>query len=466
MIDQNRELDETLADKKRARLEAQTDSERARSEAHAKDLAAPVLTPAEGALFIAIYYGLTIPPADLPLRAVREDCNPSAVVTEADCQVALTGCLAKGWLQVIDEPARTRIADELRKDLVIGPIYNGITDVGCVDFTDAGADLWKRLRARCPESECFVYPNLVHVKTAQFFRSSAAAVKEIQELRGQDDVVAVTGPTPIGPWRAQWWRRFPEGYRIDIEERLQWRGRDGGDGEVCYHDDSTRNADSNQLQHVLDRHNVTLAEWLLLESMEGDWFRHSAANLCRGAVKSGSRVLGVNISEEQCCAALEACLRYGWLRKLDQRTTDEVQCLLDDDPVLLALPRLAENRTHWCCCVNDPLRPGKLVHIPMPADWNWGNIDFSPAGAALYRMIAAEWLGQGWEDALRVARVYYWEEHHYSVAEEGFEKIVQEHVAKGDVIRSNRVVPIGPWCVKWWERFPAGYRLELELGEP
>jgi hypothetical protein len=42
---------------------------------------------------------------------------------------------------------------------------------------------------------------------------------------------------------------------------------------------------------------------------------------------------------------------------------------------------------------------------------------------------------------------------------------VQEHVAKGDVVRARRVVPIGPWCVYWWERFPAGYRLELELGE-
>ena len=25
--------------------------------------------------------------------------------------------------------------------------------------------------------------------------------------------------------------------------------------------------------------------------------------------------------------------------------------------------------------------------------------------------------------------------------------------------------PIGPWCVYWWDRFPAGYRLEFEVGE-
>jgi hypothetical protein len=43
---------------------------------------------------------------------------------------------------------------------------------------------------------------------------------------------------------------------------------------------------------------------------------------------------------------------------------------------------------------------------------------------------------------------------------------VQEHIAKGDVVRARRVVPIGPWRVYRWERFPTGYRLGLELGEP
>ena len=463
MTDQKRSLDETLADQKRTRAELRAAKERTRSEA----LAVLGVTRPESALFTALYYGFTVPSSHLPSRAAQEDYNPNGPrVTEEECRVALADCLAKGWVQVIDESARLRIADELQKGRVLGPIYGGLPDSGCVDFTNFGANLWRRLCERCwPDKGFSTYTDVVHEKTAEFFRTSAIASAAIRENRGQDDVVAVTGPTPTGPWRAQWWRRFPEGYRIDIEERRQWQGRASGGDEDCYLDHSARSAEPGQLRLVLDRHNVTLAEWLMLERMEREWSRDSPANLCRDAAESASRVLSVAISEEQCREGLEACLRDGWLRVVDQRTADEVRSLLRDDPVLLAVPRIAENRPRECCYAIDPLRLGKLLALPMPASRRWGEIDFSPSGAALYRMISAEWLGPDWEDNLNVSRGYYWEEHHYCEAEEGFEGIVQKHVAKGDVVRASRVVPIGPWCVHWWERFPSGYRLELELGE-
>ena len=89
-----------------------------------------------------------------------------------------------------------------------------------------------------------------------------------------------------------------------------------------------------------------------------------------------------------------------------------------------------------------------------------------PRWAQLYRLIAAEWLGPDWEDDLSVSSGYYWEEHYYCEAREGFENELQMHVDRGDVVRASRVVPIGAWCVHWWEQFPSGYRLELELGHP
>jgi hypothetical protein len=148
------------------------------------------------------------------------------------------------------------------------------------------------------------------------------------------------------------------------------------------------------------------------------------------------------------------------------RSSDEVRSLLAADPALLALPRTAAGRLQECCFDVDPQWPGRLRPAPLPdSDW-LGRIDFTLAGAALYRTTSAEWLGPDWEDALVVARGYSWEEHHYGQTDEGFDHIIQEHVAKGDVVRDSRVVPIGPWCVSWWERFAAGYRLELELGEP
>ena len=112
--------------------------------------------------------------------------------------------------------------------------------------------------------------------------------------------------------------------------------------------------------------------------------------------------------------------------------------LLRDDPAVLAVPRRAE-----------------------PDE---GTIDFTPAGAGLYRMISAEWLGPDWEDELRASHGYYWEEHYYAESEAAFDDLYQFGRVRRDAIRSRRVVPIGPWCVSWWERFPSGFRLELECG--
>ncbi len=463
MTDQQPTLAETIADQERARSEQQEVRERIRS----ATLAELGVTPSENALFAALYYGFTIPPSDFVRRAVYEDCNPTGEITEEECQGALADCLAKCWLQVIDEPARTRINDELRQGRVLGPIYGGLPEVGSVDFTESGADLLRRLSERFrPDKEFTTYADymdVVHEKTALFFRSSAAAFAAITENRGQHNVVNVSDPIPTGPWRAQWWRRFSEGFQVDIEQRRQWQGHGSGGDEHCSLDYAHLNADPNQLRLVLNRHNITFPEWLLLASMEHDWFRDSPSNLCRGAANSASRVLSVAISEELCREGLEACLRYGWLRMTDQHTADEVRSLLSDDPVVLAVPRIAQNRPRVCGYNIDPVRPCKLWALPMRASDRWGEIDFSPSGASLYRTISAEWLGLDWEDSLSVSRGYYWEEHHYCEAEDGFESVVQEHVAMGDVVRARRIVPIGSWCVHWWKRFPSGYRLELEL---
>jgi hypothetical protein len=397
-----------------------------------------------------------------------EDYNPNGpVVTEEECRAALGACLAKGWLQVVDEPARAKIADLLRVGGVIGPIYGGLPEVGCVDFTDAGADLSRCLRKRSfpGKGPPFAYTDVVHEKTAEYCRARAAAVAAAETAREGDFVVSVTGPSPIGPWRAQWWRRFSEGYRIDVEERRQWQGRASGGGENCCLNRPPEKADPQRLPHLLERHNVTFVEWVLLAAMERGPQRLKQAPPWWLA-DFADREFGTMVSDEEYRSGLESCLRYGWLRVVDQHVVDEIHVLLRNDPVFLAVPRTAENRPDGCCLDIDQLRQGKFVPLPMPAASRWGEIDFSPAGVTLYRMISAEWLGPDWEDGLSVSKGYYWEEHHYCEAEEGFQRIVQEHAAKGETIRASRIVPIGPWCVAWWERFAAGYRLELEMGDP
>ncbi len=451
-----------------------TDQQRALYEASAKARADLGLARAHTALFTALHYGHTSTPDDLLGWAVLDDYNPTGPkATEDECRVALGDCLARGWLQILTESTRERIQEELRSGGYLGPIRaGGGPEVGFVDFAEAGLVLWRRLQElfrpvkKFPLRELpFAYQDVVHEKTARFFRTAAAAAVAIEEIRTQEDVVAVSGPTNIGPWRVQWWRRFPEGYRIDVEERRHWQGRAGGGGERCHLDHSSQRADPGRLQDVLDRHNVTLAEWVVMEHMERGYGRERAKDFCRAASESGNRLLGHSITEKECLEGLKACLRYGWLTVLDQQAVDEVKSLLAADSALLALPSTAEGREKVCSYTINPDRPGQLWPIPMPDAYWKGRIDFTPAGAALYQMTSAEWLGPVWEDSLDASRVYYWEEHHYCETDEGFDRIVQQHIAKGETVRAKRVVPIGPWCVHWWERFPSGYRLELELGE-
>jgi hypothetical protein len=424
-----------LTDGQRARAEAQAARERHR----AKVLAETGVTYPERALLGTIQYGITIGPADLPAAAVREYYSLNDPVTEEECRIALAACLTKGWLQVIDEAALTKITDELREGRFLGPIY-GLPPIGGVDFTPAGAELWQRLCTRnCPvKSPPFAYTDVVHIKTARFFRTRVAAVAEIEKMKCADNASTVTGPFAIGPWRAQWWRRFSDGYRIDIEERIHWRGRATGQGAGCFLARSPQMADQQRLRHVLDRHNVSLAEWLVLATMEGGGY--IASYLPRWAADFAHGQFGVSVSEEDCRKGLDACLDYGWLRIVDLQVMNEIRALLQDDSALLPVSSDVQGR--------------------------WGEIDFSPDGAALYRMIAAEWLGPNWEDNLFVEKGYYWEEHRYYESEDGLRDVVQEHVDRGEVVRASRVTPIGPWCVYWWERFPIGYRMELEIDVP
>jgi hypothetical protein len=394
------------------------------------------VTPSEAALLTVVHYGLTIPPSDLPSTAARE-CYSGGLATEEECRVALVACLAKGWLQVIDEPALARITDELREGRFIGPIY-GLPPIGGVDFTRAGAGVWHSLRGwRDPTQPPFAFTDVVHSKTSRYFTTRAVAVRGVEEARECGGDISIVGPSPIGPWRAQWWRRFPEGWRIDIEERRQWQGCcSEGEGSIMSHP-SHQEAELQRLQRVLDCHNVTPTEWLLLASMDDGSYK-SASHLPRRAAESAGKHFGVTASEAECRTGLEACLRYGWLRVVDQSAVDEVEALLRNEPGMM--PARSEIG-------------------------GWGEIDFTPCGAALYRMIAAQWLGPGWEDGLSVWKESYREEHRYCEAEGGLRNIAQEYATGGEVVRASKLVPMGPWCVYWWKRFPAGYRLELKIGE-
>jgi hypothetical protein len=219
------------------------------------------------------------------------------------------------------------------------------------------------------------------------------------------------------------------------------------------------------LREVLDRHNVTPVEWAVLARVESGpcrFGKHVNQCLCT----SSGEEFGIAISPGEVHPALDACLRYGWLRVLDQAVIEEVRAHLRDDPAVLAVPRTAQLHPDGIHYKFDPLKPTQRTPLPPPENARWGEVDFTPAGAALYRMISADWLGPDWEDFLHVANSYHREEHRYCETEYGLRNVVPECLAKGEVVHSVRLEPIGPWCVYWWDCFPSGYRLKFEVGNP
>ena len=215
---------------------------------------------AEASLFHVIHYGITVQPDDLPKWAAHENYSIGVQCTAEDCQAALISCLRKDWLQVINESTLIKIADELREGKILGPVY-GFPATGEVDFTTTGAELWHKINDRCfARRNSFAYHDIVHEKSACYFVSHHAAVAELETINTQDAVVAVSGPHQVGPWRAQWWRRFFEGFRLDIEERRKWQGHSSGFAESCHFTFSQPSEeDAQRLHPILNYYNVTVA---------------------------------------------------------------------------------------------------------------------------------------------------------------------------------------------------------------
>ena len=399
------------------------------------------VTPGELALYIALNYRhIGIPPEDLATSALNES-RQDLPISAANTEAALADCLADGRLQVVTQHARDAIVAELAAGGVLGPIY-GLPGVGRVDFAPRGAAIW---RAGCRRFPPFAFTDVVRRKTAHYFRSRAAALADIEAWWSEVENVTVSEPVPIGPWRAQWWRRFDEGFRVVVEERHHWEGwSEGSYGvEQCF----LRRPDPRDPRRLavsLERHGLTAAEFAVFERLEDGPQRFEPHEL----------------------VSIETCARDGWLRGLDQAAIDEIRAVVRVDGATKALPALAALRSEDHGIAHDPGWPGGFRPLRWPDSRRYGEIDFTPAGAELYRAASAARLGPDWEDDLQVSRQFYREEHRYCETSEGLSGIVAEYEAAGQVVRDARIVEIGPWCVSWWERYDHGFRLELQMGDP
>jgi hypothetical protein len=318
----------------------------------------------EYALMIAVNYG-TVPASSLPARAAPESADS---VSEQDLVTAIKDCIAKGWLQIIDEFALQKIVKELRERNCIGPIY-GLPTPGHVDFTSSGAEIWHAIRRSFKMRECnvpFAFTDVVHIRTARYFATELAAFACIDAWKKTSTTSSVSGPWPIGPWRAQWWRRFAEGFRVDVEERMQWSGRGSPGGKSCFMPWRSTPTNATNLVRSLARFGMSAAEWVLLASADNGWSSSARSKVPWWAAKFARQNFGFEVSDVALHKGLESCLRHRWLRVVDDEAFEEIAGLLRADPVSIICDRLK-------------LRSGEF--------------DFSRSGAELYRATTGRNIG-------------------------------------------------------------------------
>ncbi len=178
---------------------------------------------------------------------------------------------------------------------------------------------------------------------------------------------------------------------------------------------------------------MSLLEWIVLAAQEVTGYPPQLL----WEVKRCFKRLGIKASKRECATGLAACIKKGWLRTLDDAARNEIrQALLSDD----AVP----------------------VHIERAT----GDLDFTVAGAKLYRQATTDLLGRGWEDGLELSVSYYRETHLYCAGKAVLDMAMMENANAEEKPKHIRSSPIGPWCVYWWERYESGYRVELTYGEP
>lgn len=369
------------------------------------------VSSAESALLHAVNYYSGNTPCQLPNYAQWERYTLDKPVTETACQDALVACLVKGWLRVIDEPDRAEIRDDLQRDGIFGPVH-GLPPVGGVDFTPDGADRWLRL-AR----DLFGRPTpywCMHSgrgKRELYCRDYDAALRHAQRLSALGAVVSE--PQEIGPWRVQWWRRFEWGYRLDVDSPYQgdtfWRREKPSSPPFAYQE---------RLWQALVRRGVALGEYHLLSVIDSHADKRPHALAARSP-------------------SLQSCLDKGWVQILDDRAIGRIHDLLRDDPTEVQLGRFV----------------GRVGHV-----------DFTPAGAALYQSISAETFWPDWDADLYVERLCSWLEHSYSESDEYLQQRFGQRCGQGARVLAVRIEALGPWCARWWQRFPSGYRHDAEFG--
>lgn len=184
---------------------------------------------------------------------------------------------------------------------------------------------------------------------------------------------------------------------------------------------------------ILRRHSIRLAGWLVV-SLIGKWPTPRAKVAAIAASHSEGDPRG-SVCEHECQRALTECLEAGWLRVIDKPT------LLDLRLQVRAQPGM-----------------GPIYGFP-----RIGDVDFTAAGARLYRQVLRELHGSSFaDDHISIIRRHGREQRftrYHRTARKELCKLRHDSSVRA------RMIPIRGWYVYWWHRYPKGYRIDVQRAQ-
>lgn len=136
--------------------------------------------------------------------------------TLSDCNAAIATLCSSGAAAIVDLGLQNEISNRISSFGGFGPT-DGIPFLGQLDFTLAGAELWRSiLNFETPEMGVDYY---WHNTLSFSYRRNATILTGFDldwVLRDAKlcEFEPMEQPEQIGVWRSQWWREIPSGFRL------------------------------------------------------------------------------------------------------------------------------------------------------------------------------------------------------------------------------------------------------------
>lgn len=416
------------------------------------------------------YYVLVDLWSPSPPELLASSLLPREHGTEEECRRAIERCLELHLMQVSNDETLLRMFELVRKTTQIGPIY-GFPRSGYLDRTEAGITICSRIsrglferneRKGMASEYGPVYTTVVRQQTAHYIAQRPAVDVFVSSLDLVGETITAIGIEECGPWKRKWWEPVHDGFKVVVETSnppnalfQYWRASNSAialERVEKVGESSCRKIELNvtALMDQLNRIGMTPSEWCIVRHLGDMGFcdLSFAAHLAaQESTTGGFRVC----TYDECADALHSCVRKGWIWNHDDSACGRINRHLSSfGPVKL------------------------LQKIPSP---NMGQFTLSLEGSDLFQSVYAAAYGDtstfdAWEvgedvfpQGTRCAYEKIIEREnleYYGTTKYGVSSYDGYDDAEWTVLRQSDPVPIGPWCVYWWNQFESGWKVEIE----